>query len=64
MGSPSYRVLGRAFLQVDPKGLVYQGIRAMKGSTEEIVQPSRGRGAGSGQENEEVTESYYIVGRY
>ena len=23
MGSPGYRVLGRAFLQVDPKGLVY-----------------------------------------
>ena len=41
MGSPGYRTLGRAFLQVDPRGLVYQGIRAMKGRTEETVQPSR-----------------------
>ena len=64
-GSPGSRGLRRAFLQVHPRGLVYQGIRATKDRTEETVQPnqkSRGRGAGSGQENEEITESYYIVG--
>lgn len=65
-GSHGYRALRRAVLQVDPRDLVHQGTRAMKDSTEETVQSnqrSRGR-EGSGQENEEITESYYLVGRY